>query len=190
MIDAAAEKKTVLYPRLLDWLRYFCAFMLFMYGSSKLLHLQFNLQSQLARRPVGSLTGYQLTWYYYGYSRTYACLLGSTQVAGATLLLFRKTTLIAALLMTPVMANILLINIFILVNDYGPYVISALISVSMLLILWQERLALISLLWSSQVSEAPDSRRTHWRVRSLIVAVVICILVTGSLLRHYVPKHQ
>jgi hypothetical protein len=29
--------------------------------------------------------------------------------------------------MLPVMANILLINLFILVNDYGPYLISGLI---------------------------------------------------------------
>lgn len=74
MIDATADKASS-YPRLLDWLRYFCAFMLFMYGFSKLLHLQFNLQSELAQRPIGSLTGYQLTSYYYGYSRIYACLL-------------------------------------------------------------------------------------------------------------------
>jgi hypothetical protein len=33
------------YPKLLDWLRYFCAFMLYMYGISKLVHLQFNMQS-------------------------------------------------------------------------------------------------------------------------------------------------
>jgi hypothetical protein len=56
------------YPRLLDWLRYFCAFMLYMYGISKLLHLQFNLQTQLAQQAVGSLTGYQLTWFYFGFS--------------------------------------------------------------------------------------------------------------------------
>ncbi len=164
--------------------------MLFMYGFSKLLHLQFNLQSELAKRPIGSLTGYQLTWYYYGYSRIYACLLGLTQIAGAGLLLFRKTTLLAALLMTPVMANILFINIFILVNDYGPYVISSLLLASMLLILWQERLSLISLLWSSQVSEAPASRRTHRWVRSLVVVVVMSILIAGSLLQHYFPKHR
>jgi hypothetical protein len=55
------EKNAEEYPRLLDWLRYFCAFMLYMYGISKLLHLQFDMQSQLARQAVGSLTGYQLT---------------------------------------------------------------------------------------------------------------------------------
>jgi hypothetical protein len=45
------------YPKWLDWLRYFCAFLLYMYGISKLLHLQFNVRSQLVGRPVGSLTG-------------------------------------------------------------------------------------------------------------------------------------
>src|SRR5258707_15393507 len=81
------------YPKLLDWLRYFCAFMLYMYGVSKLAHFQFNMSSELAQRPISSLNGYQLTWFYFGYSRVYALMLGLTQVTGATLLLFRKTTL-------------------------------------------------------------------------------------------------
>jgi hypothetical protein len=164
--------------------------MLYMYGVSKLLHLQFNLQAALAQRPIASLTGYELTWYYYGYSRAYACLLGLTQVGGATLLLFRKTTLLAAVLMVPVIANILLINAFILVNDYGPYVISALIMASLLVILWHQRHQLVSALWSSQLPEALASRRTHTWIRCLIVALVIVILISGSLLQHYYPKPQ
>ena len=54
-----SETNAEAYPRLLDWLRYFCAFMLYMYGISKLLHLQFNMHTQLAQKAVGSLTGYQ-----------------------------------------------------------------------------------------------------------------------------------
>ena len=45
------------YPRRLDWLRYICAFLLYMYGMSKLMHLQFSLGPKLANRPIGSLTG-------------------------------------------------------------------------------------------------------------------------------------
>lgn len=176
------------YPKLLDWLRYFCAFMLYMYGLSKLLHLQFNLQSELAQRPIGSLTGYQLTWYYYGYSRVYASILGLTQVAGATLLLFRKSTLLAALIMTPVMANILLINMFILVNDYGPYLISALILSSMLTILWYERATLVDLLWLGQRAEPPQSHGIHRWIRALILLVVSGILISGIAMQHYLRK--
>jgi len=178
------------YPRLLDWLRYFCAFMLYMYGISKLLHLQFNMQSQLAQQPVGSLNGYQLTWFYFGFSHIYATILGLTQVAGATLLLFRKTTLLGALAMLPVIANILLINMFILVDDYGPYLISGLICASLLTILWKQRFALFTLLWSSQNGEASRSERIHWWIRSIIVLAAITIMVSGAILQHHVERSR
>src|SRR3954470_10106995 len=56
-----SESGTEEYPPQLDWFRYFCGFMLYTYGISKLFHLQFDLQSELARQPVGSLSGYQPT---------------------------------------------------------------------------------------------------------------------------------
>jgi hypothetical protein len=177
------------YPRLLDWLRYFCAFMLYMYGTSKLLHLQFNMQSQLSQQAIGSLNGYQLTWFYFGFSRAYAVILGLTQVAGATLLLFRKTTLLGTLLMFPVMANILLINMFILVNDYGPYVIAGLICTSLLIIMWHQRAGLFSLLWSTQNGEAVNSKHIHGWIRTIIVLAVITILVSAKVLQPYI-KHS
>jgi hypothetical protein len=176
------------YPKYLDWLRYFCAFMLYMYGVSKLLHLQFNVYSQLAARPIGSLNGYQLTWFYYGYSRVYALILGLPQVIGATLLLYRKTTLLGTLLMLPVIANILLINMFILVDDYGPYLISALICASLLSILWYQRAALLSLLWASQATEPMNSSRTHRWIRILIVTTVSTIMISGAVLQHYLKR--
>jgi hypothetical protein len=176
----------VKYPRVHDWLRYFCAFMLYMYGSSKLLHFQFNLQSELVHRPIGSLSGYELTWYYFGFSRVYACILGLMQVAGATLLLFRKTTLLGALAMLPVMANILLINIFVLVNDYGPYVISTLICLSLIAILWHQRVALLTLLWSTQNGEPDTSKRAHWWIRSSLVMLVAALLIFGTVMQRRV----
>ncbi len=176
------------HPALLDWLRYFSAFMLYMYGVSKLAHLQFNLPSDIAGHPVGSLNGYQLTWYYFGYSRTYAILLGLTQVIGATLLLFRRSTLFAAVLMTPMIVNILLINMFILVNDYGPYVISSLIFVSMLTVLWHQRFGLASLFWDNQAAEPGSSRRVHLWIRICIVSAVAAIMVSGELMQHYLHR--
>ena len=175
------------YPRVLDWLRYFCAFMLYMYGTSKLLHFQLNLRSQLAQRAIGSLTGYELTWYYFGFSRVYASILGLTQVAGATLLLFRKTMLVGAAVMLPVMGNILLINMFVLVNDYGPYVIATLICISLSAILWHQRFALLTLFWSTQNGEPERSKRTHWWIRASIVLGVVAIL--GTALKHRI-QHQ
>jgi hypothetical protein len=176
------------YPKLLDWLRYLCAFLLYMYGVSKLAHFQFNMSSELAHRPIGSLNGYELTWFYYGYSRIYASILGLAQVAGATLLLFRKTTLLAALFLLPIMANILLINMFIMINDFGPYFNAVIICASLLVILWQQRADLVSLFWSTQKTEPLASSRAHWLIRTLIVAFVTAIMIAGTIAQHYVKR--
>ena len=120
------------HPRLLDWLRYFCAFMLYMYGSSKLLHFQFNLQSELAHRPIGSLTGY----------------------------------------------------------DYGPYVISTLICISLIAILWHQRIALFMLLWSTQSGEPEMSKRVHWWIRSSLVMVVAAMLIFGAVMQRRQHSRQ
>jgi len=182
--------KTETYSRSLDWLRYFCAFMLYMYGTSKLLHLQFNMRRELAGRPVGSLSGYQLTWFYFGFSRVYASILGLTQVMGATLLLFRRTMLLGALAMLPVMVNILLINIFIMVNDYGPYLMSGVLCALLLVIVWQQRGALVSLLWERQSGEPVGSLGVHRWIRWAIVLAVTTIMVSGAIVQKHVERSR
>jgi hypothetical protein len=164
--------------------------MLYSYDISKLLHLQFHLQAQLAQQPVGALTGYQLTWFYFGYSRAYAVLLGITQVLGGTLLLFRKTALLGALTMLPVMANILLINMFILINDYGPFLISGLICVFLLTILCHQRSALISMLWTTQQSEPANSLPRHRCIRLSIVFATITMMISGAIIQKHVKRSR
>lgn len=55
-------KSAAPYPKYLDWLRYLSAFLLFTHAASKLLGKQFTLPEEIALRPVGSLSGYQLAW--------------------------------------------------------------------------------------------------------------------------------
>jgi hypothetical protein len=169
------------YPRLLDWLRYFCALMLYLYGSSKLLHQQFHLSAEVAARPVGTLNGFELTWFYYGYSRSYAVILGLMQITGATLFLFRKTTLLAAAMMIPMMANIVLIDVFIMVGYGGAFFMSVVISSAMLAILWHQRAEIVGLFWGSQEPEPVGSRRVHVWIRVGIVVAVLGIMFAGAM---------
>ena len=172
------------YPKVLDWLRYLCAFLLYLYGASKLAHFQFNVQDELAHRPIGSLNGYELTWFYYGYSSSYAWILGLLQLMGASLLLFRRSSLLGAALVTPMMANILLINIFFLTADLGrgPEFTSAFILASMLVLLWHERAALVLLFWARQPVE---SNRVHRWIRALILLAVAAVLIASILLQRH-----
>jgi hypothetical protein len=86
--------------------------MLYFYGVSKVTGHQLTVPSWVAKKPVGSLDGYTLTWFYYGYSPAYKDILGLIQITCASLLLFRKSALLAAAMVMPMMVNILLVNIF------------------------------------------------------------------------------
>jgi len=134
--------------------------------------VQFTLSPDIARRPVGSLSGYQLTWYYYSYSHVYASILGLTQLGGGVLLLFRKTALLGAAVMTPVMANILMINLFFQIA-FGAECMAAFIFASMVSLLWRDREAIVSLFWSHQAAEPANSRTFHRMIATLIVVLVI-----------------
>lgn len=167
------------YPKYLDWLRYLSAFLLLLYGSSKLLGKQFSVAPELALRPVGSLSGYQLVWYYYGYSHVYATLLGLIQLAGAALLLFRKSALLGAAVLLPVMTNILLINLFFFIA-WGAVCTSALIFASMLALLWHDRHALLGVFWTRQAGEPAELRRYHRMIAAAVVLSVIVLMAVAS----------
>jgi hypothetical protein len=160
-----------------------CAYLLFTYGLSKLGGVQFTLSPEIAQRPVGSLSGFQLTWYYFSYSRVYADILGLTQVAGAVMLLFRKTALLGAAVMTPVMANILMINLFFHIA-FGAECMAVFIFASMLALLWHNRGALVSLFWSDQAVEPVRSRRFHRLIGALVVLLVVVQMVLAIYLRY------
>lgn len=92
--------------------RWVAAALCILYGFAKLNGSQFVvLDSELAR-PMGEVSGYWLTWYYFSYSPTYGAIIALVQVAGGILLTFRRTALLAALALVPVFVNILLIDLF------------------------------------------------------------------------------
>ena len=94
-------------------MRYYAAFMLLSYGFAKVMGAQFTvLDSELAK-PMGDVSGFWLTWYYFGYSALYSALVAWAQILGAVLLCFRRTTLIGSMALLPVMINIVGIDLWI-----------------------------------------------------------------------------
>jgi hypothetical protein len=167
------------YPRYLDWLRYLSAFLLFVYGSTKLIGRQFHVPPEMALRAVGSLSGYQLAWFYYGYSHTYEVILGLVELAGGALLLFRKTALLGAALTLPVITNILMINLFFHIA-WGAMGTSAFIFASMLAVLWHSRHALVGVFWADQAGEPASVRRYYRTIAALVVLLVITLMGFAS----------
>jgi hypothetical protein len=171
------------YPKYLDWIRYICALLLYFYGVSKLTGHQLVVPSWVAQKPIGSLDGYTLTWYYFGYSHTYKYILGLIQVTGASLLLFRKSALLAAAMMVPVMVNIVLVNIFYSITA-GAERTALFILGCLLLLLWHQRGALFEVLWASQSTESSSAQKRHWIIRGLVLLFVLGEILLGAVMAH------
>src|SRR5579864_2919084 len=178
MAEADSVESAAPYPKYLGWLRYVSAFLLFTYALSKMLGRQFSLPPEIALRPAGALSGYQLAWLYYGHSHAYALILGLVQLGGGALLLFRKTALLGAALMLPVMTNIVMINVFFRIA-WGAMCTSTFIFASMLAVLWHQRHALVGVFWTDQASEPASVRRFHRITAALVVLLVISLMGFG-----------
>ncbi len=167
------------YPKYLDWLRYACAWFLYFYGISELTGHQLTVPAWVAQKPIGSLDGYTLTWYYFGYSHAYKYILGFIQIVAASLLLFRKTALLAAVVMVPIMANIILVNIFYVIGP-GAESLAIFIFAALLLLIGHQREAFYQVLWINQQTEPKSSNKLHWTVRSVILLYALSVLAVGT----------
>jgi hypothetical protein len=96
------------------------------------------------------------------------------------MLLFRKTALLGAAMMTPVMVNILMINLFFHIA-VGAVCAAAFILVSMMALLWRERGALLGLFWRQQNAEPAVSRMFHRSIAVLVVIIVVGQTLFGTL---------
>jgi hypothetical protein len=76
------------------------------------------------------------------------------------MLLFHKTAALGAVVILPVMANILLINVFFSIA-WGALCTSTFIFAAMLTLLWRERHAIVSVFWTHHGGEPASVQRTH-----------------------------
>lgn len=90
-------------------LAYIVVFAMLVYGFGKF--VQFGDLSK-NHTPVSQLTGMQLMWAFYGYSKPFALVIGFLEVSGGILIFFRKTRLLGCFLTSTVLVNVILQDIF------------------------------------------------------------------------------
>lgn len=83
------------------------------YGFGKI--VQFNSAASTPLR-VSEMTGMQLMWAFYGYSKPFVYTIGALEVIGGLLLFFNRTRIIGCLFVSTIMINIILQDIFYEVN--------------------------------------------------------------------------
>jgi len=93
--------------------KYYIAYYMFSYAFGKILKTQFSFGPVWnADSNISEFNGFMITWYYYGYSRTYGLIIAACQILAGILILFRKTQRIGVILLLSFMVNILMVNYF------------------------------------------------------------------------------
>ncbi|MGN6495475.1 MAG: hypothetical protein ACTHLE_26035 [Agriterribacter sp.] len=167
-----------IYRFLNSLVRYTIAFNLAAFGWKKIFGLQFVVPAAIAEKPMNQQSGEWLTWFYFGFSQTYGLLLAGVQLVGAYLLLFRKTMLLAAIILFVFMFNLTLINFFYQMNA-GAIVQSLLLSIGLLYLILPDY-ARLKYFFLQSLPNIPGFSATNRVTRNLIrlSAIVLSLLFT------------
>jgi hypothetical protein len=74
--------------------RYPAALVLLLYGFAKINGSQFTILDFELDKPMGQVSGFWLTWYYFGFSPLYGTLIALFEIGGAVLLTFDRNALL------------------------------------------------------------------------------------------------
>jgi hypothetical protein len=157
------------------------SFSMLLYGIGK--PLQFS-NSSIAQKPVSALTGMELMWAFYGYSKVYPLVLGFFEIMGALLLLFRKTRLLGGLVITSILFNVILQDIFYGVN-VGALRAAIVYQVSVLIIFWLNRKPITQIMqfYFKQFVSIPKSPN-KWLILVLAGVGAVLLKVVEAFLTH------
>lgn len=96
-------------------IRIYVFLMINLYAVGKITGGQFyrhgHLPESVARIPLGEASGFDLAWTFFGFSPAYVLFIGLSQMLGALLLLFERSKLIGVAILTPILLNIIAIDI-------------------------------------------------------------------------------
>jgi hypothetical protein len=153
-------------------IRYLTAIMLLLYGFAKINGSQFTILDSELDKPMGLVSGFWLTWYYFGYSPFFGNFLGVVEIAGALLLTFRRTTLLGACILAGVLGNVVLIDICYGVDSSGT-IPAVLLLAGVLYLIAPHRKELVGLFLPAtpDTTRSPGREISKWGVRFAMVAL-------------------
>ncbi|RYG02050.1 MAG: hypothetical protein EOO02_11385, partial [Chitinophagaceae bacterium] len=139
-------KKPDLY---LGIVRYVLAMGMIPYAITKILRTQFVLLPAANwQRPIEEISGSAIAWTFLGYSPWFQVLLGFLELIPALLLLFRRTTLLGAILLLPMTINVYLINIALNLWDATKQIslILLLLNLTVLIFKWKSIVEIVNII--------------------------------------------
>jgi len=157
--------------------RWLGAFLCIFYGVAKLVGAQFLVLDSMLSRPMASVPGFWLTWYYFGASTPYKLFITGAELLCGILLVFPRTALLGALMLVAVATNIVAVDIFFGVELGGTFAAIVLLCAALAIVLPERRRLLALVLRPG--SDGKNRRR----------AAILVLLIAGALPFHYWIRH-
>lgn len=145
---------------------------MFLYGFGKT--LQFKGAMDVVE-PVALLTGQQLMWAFYGYSRPFVMILGCLEVFGGCFILFKKTRIIGCFIITTILVNVILQDVFYGVNE-GALRAAMIYQTLILWIFWRNREKLLDSLKQLMSYSKIEEDKKKRRIKFLLAVLIFVIL--------------
>jgi hypothetical protein len=164
------EEKIEIFENAISWV---VVFAMFVYGAAKV--IQFDGGAEVDKY-VSEMTGMELMWAFYGYSKPFAIILGLLEITGGILILIRRTRVLGCLLTSTILINIILQDVFYQVN-IGALIAAIIYQILIFIILWMNRIKLVESI------KALIGRRKHNRYRKNLWRNLIIAFSLFALLR-------
>ena len=152
---------------------------MFIYGLGKI--IQFDGAVEV-NKTVSEMTGMELMWAFYGYSKSFAITLGVFELIGGFLILIKKTRIIGCLITSTLLVNVIFQDIYFGVH-LGALKAAIFYQILILIILWLNKEKLIRGMKVLLESNKFEQSKTKLFIKLLIAFGVFLIL---RILEYYI----
>jgi len=183
MVWSIIDRRRRSYTKLaaLAWvvLRYFLAWTMLRYGELKVIKSQFpDLSPSTLHQRLSEIPPMRLVWSFIGYSVPYTVFAGLSEMIGGVLLLWRRTATLGALLVIPVMTNVVMLNFC---YDVPVKLFSTELLVMAVVIAWPQLRRLIgAVLGRAAVEVPPRPRMSRARERARLSVKLALLAVMAA----------
>ena len=170
------KDKIEIFENAISWI---VVFAMFIYGGAKI--IQFENAAEIDKT-VAEMTGMELMWAFYGYSKSFAITLGIFEVIGGILIFIKKTRIIGCLFTSTILINVILQDIYFGVH-LGALKAAILYQLLILIIFWLNKEKLMYSIKTLLTSEKVEQTTSKFFVKILIA---FGLFVTLRVLEYFI----
>ena len=155
------KEKIEIFENAISWI---VVMAMFIYGGGKLIQFEGVAESN---KTVSQMTGMELMWTFYGYSKSYAITLGVFELIGGFLILIKRTRIIGCLFTSAILLNVIFQDIYFGVH-LGALKAAILYQLLILIILFLNKEILITSMKTLLTSDKTEQTKTKFLIKILI----------------------